>query len=53
MAAVFFGIRTNGDSQTMSDKTYITMERRDRVGYVTLNRPDKLNAMPRKTYQEI
>jgi enoyl-CoA hydratase/carnithine racemase len=53
MAAVFFGIRTNGDSQTMSDKTYITMERRDRVGYVTLNRPDKLNAMPRKMYQEI
>lgn len=32
---------------------FVLVEHKARVGYLTLNRPDKLNAMPRKMYQEI
>jgi enoyl-CoA hydratase/carnithine racemase len=32
---------------------FVLIEQKDRVGYLTLNRPDKLNAMPRQMYQEI
>ena len=32
---------------------FVLVERKEKVGYLTLNRPEKLNAMPRKMYQEI
>jgi enoyl-CoA hydratase/carnithine racemase len=32
---------------------FVLIEHKDRVGYLTLNRPDKLNAMPRQMYLEI
>jgi enoyl-CoA hydratase/carnithine racemase len=32
---------------------FVLTDRVDNIGYITLNRPEKLNAMPRKMYQEI
>ncbi len=32
---------------------FVLVEHKGRIGYLTLNRPDKLNAMPRKMYLEI
>lgn len=37
----------------MDDRIYVREEKRDKVGYITLDRAEKLNAMPRRMYIQI